>query len=259
MTTNPKTHIIIPARYKSTRLPAKPLLDLHGKPMILWTAQKALQATFANSVCVATDDERIFDVCERAGVPVMMTAEHVSGTDRLAEVAQLLDLADDDIVINMQGDEPLVPSLLLEQVKNLLLANDDCVMATLCEVIDNYDDFYKNSVVKVVHAHQKALYFSRSPIPYDRDAHLTDRLGNAPKNAHRHLGLYAYRVGLLKQFSAWEQGTLECLESLEQLRILEHGQKIAIDVAKVALPLGVDTQEDLDRLNAMPIDEFLKF
>ena len=107
MTTNPKTHIIIPARYKSTRLPAKPLLDLHGKPMILWTAQKALQATFANSVCVATDDERIFDVCERAGVPVVMTAEHVSGTDRLAEVAQLLGLADDDIVINMQGDEPL--------------------------------------------------------------------------------------------------------------------------------------------------------
>ena len=259
MKPTPKTHIIIPARYKSTRLPAKPLLDLHGKPMILWTAQKALQATFADSVCVATDDERIFAVCEQAGVPVVMTGEHASGTDRLGEVARILGLADDDIVINMQGDEPLVPPMLLEQTKNLLLTNDDCVMATLCEIIDNYEDFYKNSVVKVVKAGNQALYFSRSPMPYDRDAHLTGELGNAPKNAYRHLGLYAYRVKLLKEFGTWEQGVLERLESLEQLRILENGQKIAIDVAKVALPLGVDTEEDLDRLNAMPVDEFLKF
>lgn len=255
----PKTYIVIPARYKSTRLPAKPLLNIHGKPMILWTAQKALQATFADSMCVATDDERIFAVCEQAGVPVVMTGDHASGTDRLGEVAQLLGLADDDIIINMQGDEPLVPPVLLEQVKHLLMDNDDCVMATLCEVIDNYDDFNKNSVVKVVKADKKALYFSRSPIPYDRDGHIKGELGHAPKNAYRHLGLYAYRVKLLKEFGTWQQGALEYLESLEQLRILENGQKIAIDVAQVALPLGVDTQEDLDRLNAMPIDEFLSF
>ncbi|MCL1623671.1 3-deoxy-manno-octulosonate cytidylyltransferase [Moraxella sp. Tifton1] len=259
MTTNPKTHIIIPARYHSTRLPAKPLLNLHGKPMILWTAEKALQATFADSVCVATDDERIVSVCEKSGIPVVMTGKHASGTDRLGEVVRLLNLSDDDIIINMQGDEPLVPPMLLEQAKNLLLNHDDCVMATLCEVIDNHDDFYKNSVVKVVHARQNALYFSRSSIPYDRDAHLSGELGNTPQNAYRHLGVYAYRVKLLKEFGEWEQGVLERLESLEQLRILENGQKIAIDIAKVALPLGVDTQEDLDRLNAMPIDEFLQF
>lgn len=254
-----KAHIIIPARYKSTRLPAKPLLHIHGKPMILWTAQKALQADFADSVCVATDDERIFEVCQRANVPVVMTGEHASGTDRLGEVVMRLGLSDEDVIINMQGDEPLVPPVLLAQVKNLLLAHEDCAMATLCEVIDNYDDFYKNSVVKVVKANKHALYFSRSPIPYDRDGHLTDALGDAPKNAYRHLGLYAYRVKLLKEFGTWEQGVLERLESLEQLRILENGQKIAIDIAQVALPLGVDTQQDLDRLNAMPMDEFLSF
>ncbi len=254
-----KTHIIIPTRYKSTRLPAKPLLDIHGKPMILWTAQKAMQATFADSVCIATDDVRIFDVCKQAGLPVIMTGDHPSGTDRLGEAASLLGFADEDIVINMQGDEPLVPPILLEQVKNLLIKNRDCVMATLCEAIDNYDDFYKNSVVKVVKANQRALYFSRSPIPYDRDGHLKDELGDVPKNAFRHLGLYAYRVKLLKEFGTWEQGELEVLESLEQLRILENGQKIAIDIAKVALPLGVDTPEDLDRLNAMPLAEFLTF
>ena len=259
MKTHPKTHIVIPARYHSTRLPAKPLLDLHGKPMILWTAKKAMSASFADSVCVATDDERIFDVCQSANIPVVMTGKHASGTDRLGEVAVTLGFDDDDIVINMQGDEPLVPPVLLEQAKNLLIDNDDCVMATLCEAIDNYDDFYKNSVVKVVKVGAQALYFSRSPIPYDRDGYLKEELGDAPKNAFRHLGLYAYRVKLLKTFGAWTQGELETLESLEQLRILENGQKIAIDVAKVALPLGVDTQDDLDKLNAMPIDEFLNF
>lgn len=158
----PKVHIVIPARYKSTRLPAKPLLQIHGKPMILWTAQKALKASFADSVCVATDDERIFAVCQEASVPVVMTGDHASGTDRLGEVAKLLNMADDDIVINMQGDEPLVPPVLLEQVKDLLLAKTDCVMATLCEPIDNFEDFNKSSVVKVVKdAHNHALYFSR--------------------------------------------------------------------------------------------------
>lgn len=259
MQANPKTHIVIPARYQSTRLPAKPLLEIHGRPMILWTVDKAMKATFADSVCVATDDERIYQVCQDAGVPVVMTGEHASGTDRLSEVVELLGLEDDDIVVNMQGDEPLVPPLLLEQTKNLLLKNPDCMMATLCEVIDNFENFYKNSVVKVVKAGNQALYFSRSPIPYDRDGSLTGELGNVPKNAYRHLGLYAYRVRLLKEFSGWEQGKLEKLESLEQLRILENGGRIAIDVAKVALPLGVDTKEDLDRLNAMAVDELLKF
>ncbi len=256
----PKVHIVIPARYKSTRLSAKPLLQIHGKPMILWTAQKALKASFADSVCVATDDERIFAVCQEASVPVVMTGDHASGTDRVGEVAGLLNMADDDIVINMQGDEPLVPPVLLEHVKDLLLAKTDCVMATLCEPIDNFEDFNKSSVVKVVKdAHNHALYFSRSPMPFDRDGHLKGELGTVPKNAFRHLGLYAYRVGLLKAFATWKMGTLESLESLEQLRILEQGERIAIDVARLSLPLGVDTPEDLARLNQMPIDEFLSY
>lgn len=256
----PKVHIVIPARYKSTRLPAKPLLQIHGKPMILWTAQKALKASFADSVCVATDDERIFAVCQEASVPVVMTGDHASGTDRLGEVAERLKMADDDIVINMQGDEPLVPPVLLEQVKDLLIAKTECVMATLCEPIDNFEDFNKSSVVKVVKdAHNHALYFSRSAMPFDRDGHLKGELGTAPKNAFRHLGLYAYRVRLLKAFATWQMGVLESLESLEQLRILEQGERIAIDVAKLSLPLGVDTPEDLARLNQMPLDEFLSY
>lgn len=255
-----KTHIIIPARYRSTRLPAKPLLEIHGQPMILWTAQKAMQATFADSVCVATDDERIFMVCQKAGIEVVMTDEHPSGTDRLAQVATLKGFDDNDIVINMQGDEPLVPPILLEQVGQLLKNHSDCAMATLCEVIDNFDDFYKNSVVKVVKDTQgRALYFSRSPIPYDRDGVINNTLTTVPKNAFRHLGLYAYRVELLKAFATWKMGVLEQLESLEQLRVLEQGKKIAIDIAKVHLPLGVDTLEDLQRLNAMPLQEFLSY
>lgn len=255
-----KVHIIIPARYQSARLPAKPLLDIHGQPMILWTAQKAQNATFADSVCVATDDERIFAVCQQANIDVVMTGDHPSGTDRLAQVATLKGFDEDDIVINMQGDEPLVPPVLLEQVCDLLKQHDDCAMATLCEVIDNFEDFNKTSVVKVVKSHQgHALYFSRSSIPHDRDGVLKNTLGNAPKSAFRHLGLYAYRVKTLKAFVSWQIGILETLESLEQLRVLENGQKIAIDVAKVRLPLGVDTPEDLARLNAMPLAEFLSY
>lgn len=255
-----KIHIVIPARYQSSRLPKKPLLPLHGKPMILWTAQKAMQAEFADSVCVATDHDEIYQVCQNANIPVIMTKQHPSGTDRLAEAAELLGFGDDDIVVNMQGDEPLVPPQLLKQAADLLLEKTDCVMATLCEAIDNFEDFHKSSVVKVVKTPDNyALYFSRSPIPYDRDGRLNNALGQTPKNAYRHLGLYAYRSKLLKAFHKWQVGTLESLESLEQLRILENNQKIAIDVAKVCLPLGVDTAEDLARLNALSLDEFLAY
>lgn len=255
----PKVHLVIPARYKSTRLPAKPLLPIHGQPMILWTAKKAMQATFADTVCVATDDERIFEVCQNADIQVVMTdASHVSGTDRLAQVATDLGFGDDDIVINMQGDEPLVPPVLLEQVMQLLIDNPDCAMATLCEPIHDADEFARPSVVKVVKDNaNRALYFSRAPIPYDRDGVMAGQ--TTPKQAFRHLGLYAYRVRVLKAFTSWQQGTLEQLESLEQLRVLENGERIAIDVAKVALPAGVDTQEDLDRLNAMPIDALMAY
>jgi len=261
-TTPAKTHIVIPARFKSTRLPGKPLLNIHGKPMILWVAEKAQTANFADDMCIATDDEQIAKVCIDAGFDVVMTSsEHASGTDRLAEVASIKGWADHDIVVNMQGDEPLVPPLLLEQVKALLVADEDSVMATLCEPIDDYDTFQRPSVVKVVNQSannlQRALYFSRAPIPCDRDVVLADNNQmQSPKNAYRHLGLYAYRVSLLQQFVNWPQTPLEILESLEQLRVLENGQHIAIAEATCQLPAGVDTQEDLDRLNAMSLDNF---
>lgn len=247
------THLIIPARLKSTRLPNKPLLSIHGKPMILWTAERAKRAVadgIADDYWVATDDESIAKVCEQAGVPFVMTdTHHASGTDRLGQVAQLLGFADDDIVLNLQGDEPLVPTALLAQLKALLLEKSDCAMATLCEKIEHYEQFIAPSVVKVVMANRQALYFSRSPIPHNRDN------PNDVAHAYRHLGLYAYRVSVLKSFGKWEQGVLESLESLEQLRMLENGQKIAIDLACLSLPVGVDTQADLDRLNAMAISE----
>lgn len=265
-----KTHIVIPARFKSTRLLGKPLLKIHGKPMILWVAEKAKAAHFADDMCIATDDENIAKVCRDAGYEVVMTRDdHASGTDRLAEVAAIKGWADHDIVINMQGDEPLVPPLLLEQVKNLLVQDSGSIMATLYEPIEDYHTFMRPSVVKVVsHNHdnkQRALYFSRAPIPCDRDVALSltadsdlNKLSQLPppKNAYRHLGLYAYRVSLLQQFVHWPQTPLEMLESLEQLRILENGGNIAIAAAALHLPAGVDTQEDLDRLNAMSLSEF---
>lgn len=260
-----KTHIVIPARFKSTRLPGKPLLTIHGKPMILWVAEKAQAAQFADDMCIATDDERIAKVCIDAGFDVVMTsAGHASGTDRLAEVAAIKGWADHDIVVNMQGDEPLVPPLLLEQVKALLVADNDSVMATLCESIEDYETFQRPSVVKVVSQYsegkQRALYFSRAPIPCDRDVVLANQSDKQPpKNAYRHLGLYAYRVSLLQKFVHWPQTPLEMLESLEQLRVLENGGHISIAAAACKLPAGVDTQEDLDRLNAMSLANFQSF
>ena len=259
-----KTHIVIPARFKSTRLPGKPLLAIHGKPMILWVAEKAKLADFADDMCIATDDEAIAKVCIKAGFDVVMTSSaHASGTDRLAEVAAIKGWAEHDIVVNMQGDEPLVPALLLEQVKALLVQDADSVMATLCEPIEDYETFMRPSVVKVVSQTsnhlQRALYFSRAPIPCDRGVVLANDSATqqqAPKNAYRHLGLYAYRVSLLQQFVHWPQTPLETLESLEQLRVLENGGHIAIAPATCHLPAGVDTQEDLDRLNAMSLIDF---
>ncbi len=268
-----KTHIVIPARFRSTRLPGKPLLNIHGKPMILWVAEKAQAAHFADDMCIATDDVRIAKVCRDAGYEVVMTrADHASGTDRLAEVAAIKGWAADDIIINMQGDEPLVPPQLLEQVKTLLVQDSESVMATLYEPIADYHTFTKASVVKVVSAtidnKERALYFSRAPIPCDRDRVLAAQNATenpnttqqpAPKNAYRHLGLYAYRVSLLQQFVHWSQTPLEKLESLEQLRVLENGGNIAIAAAILQLPAGVDTQEDLNRLNELPLSQFQDF
>lgn len=250
-------HLVIPARFASSRLPGKPLLEIHGRPMILRVVDQAHKVEGFDDICVATDDERIAQVCQQAGVAVVMTSpEHPSGTDRLSEVARIRGWNRDDIVVNVQGDEPLLPAQLVQQVAGLLESKPDCAMATLCEPIHTLDEFTRSSIVKVVTtAHNQALYFSRAPVPWDRDA-FAQGIYTVPEQAMRHLGLYAYRVALLQDFVNWPMGQLEKLESLEQLRVLENGRRIAIATAEVSLPAGVDTPEDLERLRALNISAF---
>lgn len=250
-------HIVIPARFASSRLPAKPLLLIHGRPMILRVVDQAKKVEGFDDLCVATDDERIAEICRAEGVDVVLTSpDHPSGTDRLSEVARLKGWAEDDIIVNVQGDEPLLPAKLVKQVSQLLVDNPNCSMSTLCEPISALDEFQRDSIVKVVMSkHSEALYFSRATIPYDRDG-AKQKQQSMHSSAYRHLGLYAYRVKLLQEYVTWDQGVLEKLESLEQLRVLENGHRIAIAIAEANLPPGVDTQEDLDRLNSMSISFF---
>lgn len=250
-------HIVIPARFSSSRLPGKPLLEIHGRPMILRVVDQAKKVEGFDDLCVATDDERIATVCRAEGIDVVLTsAEHPSGTDRLSEVARLKGWDENDIIVNVQGDEPLLPALLVKQVAQLLEQQPACSMSTLCEPIHHLDEFKRDSIVKVVMSkHQQALYFSRATIPYDRDG-VKQSEPQLHDQAYRHLGLYAYRVKLLQEYVSWEMGVLEKLESLEQLRVLENGHRIAIAVAEANLPPGVDTQEDLDRLNQMDVGHF---
>lgn len=250
-------HIVIPARFSSSRLPGKPLLEIHGRPMILRVVDQAKKVAGFDDLCVATDDERIAAVCRAEGVDVVMTsAEHPSGTDRLSEVARIKGWASEDIIVNVQGDEPLLPALLVKQVAQLLEDQAESSMSTLCEPIHSLEEFQRDSIVKVVMSkHNQALYFSRATIPYDRDGakQAEQQLHN---QAYRHLGLYAYRVKLLQEYVTWDMGVLEKLESLEQLRVLENGHRIAIAIAEANLPPGVDTQADLDRLNQMDVSNF---
>lgn len=250
-------HLVIPARFASSRLPGKPLLEIHGRPMILRVVDQARKVKGFDDICVATDDARIAQVCQQAGIEVVMTSpEHPSGTDRLSEVAHIRDWNRDDIVVNVQGDEPLLPAQLVQQVAALLERQPDCAMATLCEPINTVEELTRSSIVKVVTTSQnEALYFSRAPVPWDRDA-FANGITTVPAQAMRHLGLYAYRVALLQDFVSWPMGQLEQLESLEQLRVLENGRRIAIATAEVSLPAGVDTPEDLERLRALDISAF---
>lgn len=242
-------HVIIPARYASTRLPGKPLLPIGDKPMLQHTCERA-QESGASSVVVATDDRRIAEVAEGFAARVCMTsADHQSGTDRLAETVELLKLPDEAVVVNLQGDEPLMPPELLHQVAGLLEENPEADMATLCTRIHTAAELFDPHVVKVIaNALGEAIYFSRAVIPWDRDAFAvtTEEL---PEEAvhYRHLGLYAYRVGYLKKYTELEPCQLERMESLEQLRVLWHGGKIQIAEAVEQPGHGVDTDEDLER------------
>lgn len=242
--------VIIPARYASTRLPAKPLADIAGKPMIQHVYDRARQSAAAR-VAIATDDQRIFDVVRGFGAEVVMTsASHESGSDRLNEAASKLALAPDTIIVNVQGDEPLIPPRVIDQVAANLAAHPDYGMATLSCPLDGPAQLFEPSVVKVVADRTgRALYFSRASIPYSRKHFpaLPDDL--APWQ--RHIGIYGYRVKFLQQFVSWAPAPIEQLESLEQLRALWNGAAIHVEPACEIPPAGVDTADDLARLRQL--------
>ncbi|MDG2047984.1 MAG: 3-deoxy-manno-octulosonate cytidylyltransferase [Halioglobus sp.] len=245
--------VVIPARYGSTRLPGKPLLEIQGKTMVQRVWEQA-GLSGADQVVIATDDRRIYEVARAFGAQVCMTSvEHASGTDRLQEVSAELGLAADHIVINVQGDEPLIPPQVIDQVAANLNEHPPAGIATLCEDIDGVDDLINPNVVKVVSdAQGMALYFSRAPIPWPRDAFMQAR--NVMPNVgrwYRHIGLYAYRVAFLHQFVSWSPAPEEQLESLEQLRALHNGVGIHVDRAACNVPAGVDTYDDLLLVRAL--------
>jgi 3-deoxy-manno-octulosonate cytidylyltransferase (CMP-KDO synthetase) len=242
--------VLIPARLASTRLPNKPLADLGGAPMVVRVAQRALKSG-AGRVVVATDSPEIVAQCTRFGIACVLTlGDHLSGTDRLAEACETLGLADSEIIVNVQGDEPLIDPALIDAVAGLLNDRADCTMSTAAHGIDTQDDFLDPNVVKVVlDARSTALYFSRAPIPADRAGanQIWSKAGGAGWAPLRHVGIYAYRAGFLRQFPRLAPAPVERLESLEQLRALWHGYRIAVHVTEQAPGLGVDTPADLER------------
>jgi 3-deoxy-manno-octulosonate cytidylyltransferase (CMP-KDO synthetase) len=243
-------HVIIPARFGSTRLPGKPLLELAGRPLIQWVWQSAV-ASGAASVLVATDDERIRAAAAKFGADCVMTsAQHVSGTDRIAEAVRAKGFPADDIVVNLQGDEPAMPASIVARVAAALRAVPGSEIATAVSPIESLRDFLDPNCVKALRASDgRALYFSRAPVPWPRDSITADR-PSAFSGAWRHIGIYAYRVRSLLQFAAWPATPLEMTEKLEQLRALEHGMHIHLVALAESPPAGVDTAEDLERVRA---------
>lgn len=242
--------VVIPARYASTRLPGKPLVDIGGQPMIRWVIDAARRSG-ASEVWVATDDERV--AAAAAPHALMTRADHASGTDRIAEVAAQRGWSDDTIVVNVQGDEPQLPPELIDRVASLLAGHPDAHIATLCTPIGSLREFLDPNAVKVVFdAAGRALYFSRAPIPWNRDAAPAGLSSQSQfEGAQRHIGIYAYRVRALRQLSAMLPGSLESLEKLEQLRALQAGMQIVVAVAPTPPPAGIDTPEDLGRVRAL--------
>jgi 3-deoxy-manno-octulosonate cytidylyltransferase (CMP-KDO synthetase) len=234
-------HIIIPARYSSTRLPGKPLADIAGKPLIQHVYERARESG-VGAVVVATDDERIRKAAEGFGAQVCMTRpEHRSGTERLAEVIARMAIQPDEIVVNLQGDEPQMPPALIRHTADALASHPDAVVATACFPIRDGTELHNPNVVKVVFdSRGYALYFSRAPIPFPRDGGLSP--------AYRHIGLYAYRAGYVATYVGLDPSPHEQAEQLEQLRVLWHGGHIVVHVANQAPPAGVDTPEDLERV-----------
>jgi 3-deoxy-manno-octulosonate cytidylyltransferase (CMP-KDO synthetase) len=246
-------HVIIPARYASTRLPGKPLADVVGQTLIQRVYERAIEAG-AQSVVVATDDERIRVVAEGFGAKVCMTrVDHRSGTDRLAEVIDTLGIGEHEIVVNLQGDEPLMPPALIRDVAQALATHADAVVASACHEITDRDEFTNPNVVKVVFDQAGyAVYFSRAPIPWPRDT--MAGASHNPIHAYRHIGLYAYRAGFVRRYAQWPACELEQTEQLEQLRVLWRGERIAMCVTRELPGPGVDTPADLERVRALFTD-----
>jgi len=236
--------VIIPARYASSRFPGKPLVDLAGKPMVVRVCERAARSGAA-LVAVATDDERIAEAASRHGYRALMTrADHASGTDRIAESVLQLGLADHEIVVNVQGDEPLIDPALVAEVAATLERDPEASVSTACHAIHDAASFTSPNVVKVVFdARGHALYFSRAAIPHPRE-------GGLPE-CYRHVGIYGYRVAFLKRYAALAASPLERYESLEQLRVLWHGHRIAVSVTREEIPPGVDTPADLETVRAL--------
>jgi 3-deoxy-manno-octulosonate cytidylyltransferase (CMP-KDO synthetase) len=245
--------VVIPARYASTRLPGKPLQDIAGKPMIRHVWEQACRSG-AQRVVVATDDQRILLACKGFGAEALLTrADHNSGTDRLAEVADQLGLVADAIVVNVQGDEPLIPPSVIDQVAQNLASHPEAAIATLAEPLGDSQSLFNPNVVKVLcDINGLALTFSRAPLPWARDEFARDRDALPPAVPYRrHIGIYAYRAGFLADFVAWGPCWLENTECLEQLRALWHGKRIHVADAIEAPPAGVDTAEDLERVRKL--------
>lgn len=248
--------VLIPARLASTRLPNKPLADIAGLPMVVHVARRAARSQ-ASQVVVATDSQAVLDACAQHGVRALLTrVDHPSGSDRLAEACDLLGVPDEATVVNVQGDEPLMDPALIDAVAAALAQRADCVMSTAAHALHSAADFANPNVVKVVLDRLgTALYFSRAPLPWWRDGMANawnDGVGTLPSPAPlRHVGIYGYRAGFLRQFPRLEPAPIEQLESLEQLRVLWHGQRIAVHVSDAAPGPGVDTPEDLERVRQL--------
>lgn len=245
--------VIIPARMASSRLPDKPLADILGLPMVVRVAQRAAQSA-ARQVVVATDDDRVLQACQQQGVRALMTRkDHPSGSDRLAEAAELMGLEDAELVVNVQGDEPLIDPLLINAVAAQLNRVPEASMSTAAHPVGSMEDYLNPNVVKVVlNARSLALYFSRAPIAWWRDGHVGHGFRSLPSPVPlRHIGLYAYRAGFLRLFPRLPPAPLETLESLEQLRALCHGYTIAVHTTARAPGPGVDTPEDLERVRQL--------
>jgi 3-deoxy-manno-octulosonate cytidylyltransferase (CMP-KDO synthetase) len=244
--------VLIPARLASTRLPDKPLADIGGAPMVVRVAQRAL-GSGASRVVVAADSAAIVEGCRAHRIEAVLTAtHHASGSDRLAEACELLGLPDDELVVNVQGDEPLIEATLIDAVAAQLVAHPEVVMSTAAHEIESLEDFRNPNIVKtVLDSSGLAMYFSRAPIPWWRDGY-ADGVDKLPSvKPLRHVGIYGYRAGFLRQFPKLAAAPIEGVEALEQLRVLWHGHRIAVHVTRTAPGIGVDTPEDLERVRAL--------